>query len=132
MELDSTENLFDLGVELLGSSLQEILFGMLSELNLNSFIFREIILLISKMAVVSVVSPVVSIAAVVTCIVPSIASVVGSVVAVVTCIVPSIASVVGSVVAVVTCIVPSISSVVGSVVAVCSRHLYSAVHCFGG
>ena len=96
MELDSTENLFDLGVELLGSSLQEILLGMLSELVLASLIFLEIILLISKIPVVSVVYPVVSIAAVVNGIVPSIASVVGSVVAVVTCIVPSIASVVGS------------------------------------
>ena len=43
MELDSTENLFDLGVELLGSSLQEILLGTLSELDLNSLIFIEII-----------------------------------------------------------------------------------------
>ena len=118
MELDSTENLLNLRVELWGSSLQEILFGMLSELDLASIIFIEIILLISKIPVVSVVSPVVSIAAVGNGIVPSIASVVGSVLAVVTCIVPSIDSVVGSVVAVVTCIVPSIASVVGFVVAV--------------
>ena len=40
MELDSTENLLDLGVELLGSSLQEILLGMLSELVLASLIFN--------------------------------------------------------------------------------------------
>ena len=118
MELDSTENLLDLGVELLGSSLQEILLGMLSKLVLTSLIFIDIILLISKIPVVSVVSPVVSISAVVNGIVPFIASVVGSVVAVVTCIVPSIASVVCSVVAVVTCIVPFMASVVGSVVEV--------------
>ena len=54
MELDSTENLLDLGVELLGSLLQEILLGMLSELVLASLIFIEIILLISKIPVVSV------------------------------------------------------------------------------